>query len=214
LRIIDADLAARVDARRADKKSRYLQSRVSSRRMPEKAHGRYLLTGGLLVGPTCGGHFEVLLQPWKKDGSAVYVCSTRRRKPGACTNTLTLPMRETDETILSLIQGEVLNDTLIHELLAAVDAGPVDDRVRLTADKDRLRAEIDRLVGSIAAGVDAATVAPAIKQRETDIASIDARLTAPTPARVDMDALRAALENAPKSGKRRCAPNRRLPGCC
>ena len=28
--------------------------------MPEKAHGKYLLTGGMLICPTCRGHFEGL----------------------------------------------------------------------------------------------------------------------------------------------------------
>ena len=28
--------------------------------LPERAHGKYLLTGGMLSCPTCGGHFEAL----------------------------------------------------------------------------------------------------------------------------------------------------------
>jgi hypothetical protein len=34
-------------------------------RMPEKAHGKYLLTGGMLVCPVCNGHFEARKHPWK-----------------------------------------------------------------------------------------------------------------------------------------------------
>ena len=96
LRIITSDLATRVDAPRADKLTRYFKALAHGGRVPERAHGKYLLTGGMLICPTCGGHFEAL-----KSGGAyrVYLCATRRRKPGVCSNTLTLPMAETDETV-------------------------------------------------------------------------------------------------------------------
>ena len=90
--------------------------------MPERAHGKYLLSGGLLLCPTCGGHFEALESPWKHDG--VYVCATRRRKPGTCTNTLVLPMAATDATVLEMVAGEVLGTPFIEELLTLVDSAP------------------------------------------------------------------------------------------
>jgi Recombinase zinc beta ribbon domain/Recombinase len=98
IRIVSAELAGRVDARRIDRRTRYLTAGgANAGKMPEKAWGKYLLTGGLLVCPTCGGHFEGLKYP-----KEVYVCSTRRRKPGSCTNTLTLPMAYADDVVLDI----------------------------------------------------------------------------------------------------------------
>ena len=49
LRIVDPELAARVDARRTDRRTRYLSSLgAKNGKMPEKTWGKYLLTGGLL----------------------------------------------------------------------------------------------------------------------------------------------------------------------
>jgi hypothetical protein len=107
LRIVDADVAHRVDARREDLRSRYTASLAKGGRVPERAHGKYLLSGGLLVCPQCGSHFEARIAPWKGVAN-VYICSTRRRKPGVCTNTLALPIEQTDDDVLSIIEGEVL----------------------------------------------------------------------------------------------------------
>src|SRR5207244_2055807 len=105
---------------------------------PHKAHGTYLLSGGLLICPTCGGHFEARKYPWKPSkktaaslppasrvghAAQVYICSTRRRKPGVCLNTLALPIDETDDTVLDIVEGEVLGTAFIRELLGLVDRG-------------------------------------------------------------------------------------------
>ncbi len=191
LRIIDVDLAARVDARRKDRRTRYLTSLEDGGHVPERAHGKYLLSGGLLICPTCNGHFEALKSPWKDSG--VYVCATRRRKPGVCSNSLSLPMADTDETVLTMIEDEVLDAGFIEELLALVDRGDEDDSARLTADAKRLRGEVDRLVESIAAGVPAGTVAPAIAEREAELARIDVQQRTHKRPRPNIDKLRAAL---------------------
>jgi site-specific DNA recombinase len=79
LRIVDAELVARVDARRAAWSRRVTAAKAKGR-APQNASGKYLLSGGLLVCPTCGGHFEAFKAPWKPEG--IYVCATRRRKTG------------------------------------------------------------------------------------------------------------------------------------
>ncbi len=192
LRIVDPVLAERCDALRQDRRTRYLASVAKGGRVPERAHGKYLLSGGLLVCSTCGGHFEARNAPWR-GSREVYICSTLRRKPGCCTNTLALPIAATDDAVLSVVEGEVLGTRIIEELLMLVDQGVADDGARLTADRDRLRTEVDRLVASIAIGVPADTVAPKIRERETEIAKLEARLRMPRQAPPNIERLRDAL---------------------
>jgi site-specific DNA recombinase len=190
LRIIDADLAARVDARRAVFAERADVAKRSNR-APQNTHGKYLLSGGLLVCPTCHGHFEAFKSPWKPDG--VYVCATRRRKPGTCTNTLVLPMQATDDAVLEMIEGEVLGTTFIDELLALVDSNEHDQSAYLTSERARLTREISSLLDVVAAGsVSASIAAPKLRERETQIASIDVQLNT-VRERVDLVRLRDAL---------------------
>jgi hypothetical protein len=64
----------------------------------------------------------------------------------------------------------------------------------LTADRERLQVEVDRLVASIAAGGPAAAVAQLIRDDHAAIAKIDARLRMPRFVQPRVDELRAALE--------------------
>jgi hypothetical protein len=84
-----------------------------------------------------------------------------------------------DAAVLDMIEGEVLGTRMIEELLAIVDRGEGDGSARWMADRDPLRAEVDGLVASIAAGVDPQTVAPAIKDRTAQIARLEAQLRTP-----------------------------------
>jgi len=160
-------------------------------RAPQNASGQYLLSGGLLVCPTCGGHFEAFRSPWKPDG--VDVCATRRRKPGVCSNTLALPMAATDETVLEMVEGEVLGTRFIEELIALVDKGDEDNATRLIAERDRLRREVSNLLDLAASGVSAETTAPKIREREHEIAKLDAQLRTPRPVRPEVERLRDSL---------------------
>lgn len=187
--IVDPALASRADARRNDRRTRYLTSLgAQNGKAPEKTWGKYLLTGGMLICPTCGGHFEGLKYP-----KEVYVCSTRRRKPGACTNTLALPMSLADNVVLEMIEGEVLGTRYIEELLAMVDQGAADSTGRLTADRDRLRGEVEKLVGSIALGEAPASIVSAIRERELEISRLEVRLRTPR-EQPNIERLREALE--------------------
>ena len=152
----------------------------------------------MLICSTCGGHFEARKNPWREKEAGghprhVYVCATRRRKPGVCGNTLALPIEETDDTVLSTIEGEVLGTRYIRELLALVDNAP-DETVWLTADRDRVQTEVDRLVTSIAAGVPPATVAPLIQDKEAAIRKLEGRIRKPRLPRLEHHRLKAALE--------------------
>jgi len=142
----------------------------------------------MLICPTCKGHFEAIKYPFP-----AYVCATRRRKPGSCPNYLTLPMAETDNVVLDMLEGDVLGTKFVEELLGMVDRGHVEDRSRLAADRERLRAEVKHLVQSIAAGVPADTVAPEIRLRELEISRLEVRLRTPLPEAPRIEELRGAL---------------------
>lgn len=200
LRIIDPDVVARVDARRLDRRTRYLTSVAKGGRVPERAHGRYLLSGGLLVCPTCGGHFEARIAPWKGQAN-VYICSTRRRKPGVCSNTLALPIAETDDDVLGIVEGEVLGTAMITDLLALVDDGQLHEAEHLDADRDRLQREINNLMDLSASGVPAETIAPKIRERQIALAKVEVQLRAPRQAPTNIAKLRAALEQRATSWK-------------
>jgi len=56
LRIIDETTALRVQERLSDRRERYLAAvKVKGGKHPFKASGKYLMSGGLLVCPDCGG---------------------------------------------------------------------------------------------------------------------------------------------------------------
>lgn len=193
LRIVEPDLAERADTRRSDRRTRYLASLTrSDGRMPENAHGQYLLSGGMLICPQCGGHFEARKYPWKGHPPHVYICSTRRRKPGVCTNTLALPIAETDDDTLSVVEDEILAPQFIDQLLSLLDSSG-DDVAALTRERERLSQEVKRLVNSIAEGVPVDTVASAIRDRERAARLLEVRLRAPRRA-PNVERLRAVLE--------------------
>jgi len=60
----------------------------------------------VLVCPQCSSHFKARIAPWKGVAN-VYICSTRRRKPGICSNMLPLAIEQTDDDVLSIVDGEV-----------------------------------------------------------------------------------------------------------
>jgi hypothetical protein len=85
-------------------------------------------------------------------------------------------MAETDTVVLDMLEGEMLGDRFIEELLGMIDTRQVEDRSRLAADKERLRAEVQHLLNSIAAGVPAETIAPEVRTRQLEISRLDVRL--------------------------------------
>jgi hypothetical protein len=177
------------------------------------------------VGSVFKGHLNTLdgrrrvQEPGGPPGH-VSICSTRRRKPSVCSNTLALPIAETDDTVLSIIEGEVLGTRFIRELRYFVDNAP-DQTVWLTAERDRLQTEVDRLVASIAAGVPSESVGPRIRTNEAAIRRLQARLRIPSgsPASSKRTVARRAgtasreVESGPPAGaahrKARCCGGRR-----
>lgn len=192
LRIVDEAVGVAVDERRADRRDRYLRApggRIIAR--SSTTTGKYLLSG-LLMCP-CGGSFEAQKNPHGRRPGHVYVCSTRRRKgPAVCANDLALPIAETDDAILTVIEGEVLDPKVIDRVLDSAFADPADDRAVLEAERARLVAELTNLTAAIAAGGEIGALVDALRERDRRLKSIDVRLTAREAP--DREALRRALE--------------------
>ncbi len=184
-RIIDAEVLREVDARLSANRARWLQSVERGGRHPERAHGTYLLSGGMLVCPVCDGHLEA--------HRGCYVCSTRRRMPGCCHNLIELPIDWTDHGVLNVLEGTLLVPAYVDELVASVATPQADPTARLEGEREKLRGEIDNLVRAVAGGSAPASVLAAIEERERRLARIESELRQPRPANIDQGRLRAAL---------------------
>src|SRR5262249_51531179 len=123
-----------------------------------------------------------------------HLASPRRRKPGACSNTLAQPMAFADQNVLDMLDGEVLGTKFINELLSMVHQGESENLGRLAAGRDRLQGEIEKLVGSIAMGQAPASIVSAIRERELEVARLEARLRAPRKEAPNLEKLREALK--------------------
>ena len=115
-------LAARVDARG------WTGARATSRRsrraarVPERAHGKYLLSGGMLVCPTCGGHFEARKSRRGRATRHVYICCDAATEAGRLhEHAGAADRRDRRRPCSSIVEGEVLGTRFIEELLALVD---------------------------------------------------------------------------------------------
>lgn len=137
-RILDAATIELIDARLAERK-------LVAKKPEAKTHGRYLLSGGLLVCPDCGANFEARTQ-WKK-----YACSTRRRAPGSCPNRDAWLITEADAAVISLV--EMHAPEFKAEFIAHLAAQrPVDARAHLEVQLAAVEKKLGRLVDAVADG--------------------------------------------------------------
>jgi len=120
LRIIDLDLADRVDAGRLDRRSRYLAS---------VAKGAGARTGAREV-PALRRAARLPVV-WRSLRGAHQALEGSRERPhlqhaptqaGVCTNTLALIITGTDDEVLGIVEGEVLGTRFIEELARDVAA--------------------------------------------------------------------------------------------
>ena len=103
--------------------------------------------------------------------------------------------------MLSIIEEELLCTGFIKELLSLVKDAP-DETTWMTAERDRLQVEHDRLIASIAAGVPADSVAGLVQEKAEAITRLARKLSIPRPKRLDHERLRAALEKRSAEWKR------------
>jgi hypothetical protein len=92
---------------------------------------------------------------------------------------------------------------IAKELLSLLDKGEVDQTARLMADRDRLRQEVKNLMALAASGVPAETIAPEIRERQSQMTKLDKQLAAPRQARPNIERLREALESGIGSSQER-----------
>jgi hypothetical protein len=108
------------------------------------------------------------------------------------TNTLALPLAETDDTVLDLAEGEALGGKFIAELLALVDTTP-DPTAAAAAERTRLLEQITNLAESVAKGMPADTIAAVVKQYQAEVAKLDVLLRSPKPAPPNLEQLACGL---------------------
>ena len=190
-RIIEPDVAERVDDRLETRRSAYLRDTMGRLLGRPRGTGfnRHLLAGFLVC--ECGARFEAVKQ-WR--GTPSYVCSARRRKgPDVCPSEISFPVGEIDQAFLDVIEGAVLHPDFIERVVDAVFANNPDaERATMLDERRRLASDIENLTRAIASGGDIPALAAALAERDKRLKALDAKLAKPvvTP---DRDTLHAAL---------------------
>jgi site-specific DNA recombinase len=174
LAIVSSELWAAVRARRE--------------RLPWKAGTlgpapKHLLSG-LARCAECGGPIGVANRRQGSTNVRAYGCSRHRdRGDAVCGNTLRRPVSTVDAAVIGWVQENVLREELIGDALAELRRRlseraerPDTDAADLESEARRLRGEIDRLVGALAAGTESPSIAGAIGEREQRLAEVRARL--------------------------------------
>lgn len=180
LRIVSEEVAAAVDARRAEMKSQYLRA-TQGKFIGRPHEGKYLLTG--MMKCPCGANYEVLRDR--------YVCAARRRKgPDVCPHTWTFAVRDLDDAILTVIEGQVLAPSFIDRVIETAYP-PAADPAALQTERAQIRQEITNLTAAITAGGQIEELVAALKERKRRLTTLDFSLRAETP---DRERLRPALE--------------------
>jgi len=183
LQIVDDDLWQRAHERLAGSRAAYLR-RTNGQVWGHPVNGiesKYLLTG-LATCALCGG----ALTPRRTRGrsgsrptpssslSVDYRCLSRVQKGRAgCSNGLALPMRRTDEAVLSLIEREVLRPEVVKATveealrrLNTPDHQREAERERLESSLATIEQQLRQLANAVAAGGELPTLIGAIKDRE------------------------------------------------
>jgi hypothetical protein len=187
---ISEQLAANVDARRANRRERYLRGH-HGQLLGRPVLGKYLLSG--LLRCTCGANYEAQKSPHGMRRGEVYICAAHRRKGDAiCANRLALPIEETDDRILSVIEGEVLAPAFIEVVLNTVFVPDDADRPALEAERDNLERQLVNLTEAVKAGGDIPSLVTALKITNAQLVHVRRRLE--PQEQNDRGQLRLALE--------------------
>jgi hypothetical protein len=159
--------------------------------MGQATQGRYLLSA--LMKCPCGGNFQAQKNPHGNRQGSVYICGTaRRRGASVCANKLALPIEETDDRILNVIESEVLTGSFIDLVLDTVFVPDDTDGPSLEAEAVRLQTEIGRLIALARTTGEIPELASELKESKAQLRDLQRRL-APQEHH-NREELRAALE--------------------
>jgi DNA invertase Pin-like site-specific DNA recombinase len=190
LRIISEDLEFQVGAMLGKRRGAFLRAQ-KGQLIGQAAHGRYLLSG--LLRCPCGAKFEAQKNPHGNRQGSVYCCAAARRKgKSVCANRLALPIGETEERILNVIDGEVLTSAFIELVLDTVFVPDDTDRPALESEAAQMQTEISRLIALARSVGDIPEVAAELKTANLRLREVQRRL-APQEHH-NREELRAALE--------------------
>lgn len=181
LRIVDATLWDRVQARRAEMRRLLPATGPTLLRGRHAAmHSKNLFSGFMRCG-VCGGSVTAV---HNGSGSPRYGCSRSHLNGlSACENRLTIRAKVADPLLLEGLRAELLQPATIRAVtdrLAAALNQRIDDRPRREADTRAARElaaqRLQRLITAIESGVSGASLSAAILEREADLRRCDAEL--------------------------------------
>lgn len=188
-RIVPDALAEAVAARFADESRQKFRSRPG-------AKAKYLLSGGMLLCPSCGGRFEGL-------NGQYYVCATRRHAgKSICNNRLAIKIDAMDTAVLRLLDAQVLHPAFVEQVLTLACGNRNDDgRADLEAQRDELSKAVANLAKAVALAPDIPEILAELRQRTAARDALDRRLAALAEP-IDRARLRSALEQRAKDWKK------------
>lgn len=158
----------------------------------------YLFSGFLECGE-CGGSVTLVSGRWRTE-SQQYGCSIfHQRGEAVCSNRMTVRRAELEFRLLQGLQEKVLQkdsvelivNELKREMESKIDVVSVNAPA-LRAKRHEIESEIRRLIGAIAVGEPSESVISAIRERESELRTIDERLSTrqSTPTEIGVAAIR------------------------
>jgi site-specific DNA recombinase len=183
LRIVSADIWARVQARRAATLAKARQHGSALLRGRGGAMQSRHLFSGFMQCAVCNGSISVVSG---SNGNPRYGCQQAwKHGPAACTNRLDIRATLADAVLLKGLQAELLRpETLeyITEQLAlalnAVASERPQARENLQRAKETAAQRLKNLVDAVEAGAGTPSVFQAIRDRETELRSLESQLEA------------------------------------
>lgn len=185
LRIVSDELAASVERRFEITQKLWGVGETGLTRGQQK---RIYLFSGLLRCGHCGGSIT-LVGGRAKTSRSEYGCSLHaQRGDSVCANDTLIRRDRLEEQLIGGLQREVLREDVVDYVIVALQEelerrhASIDaERQSLREERQRIDAELSRLVDSIAAGTSSAAVVAAIHARESRLRAITDQLIEPGP---------------------------------
>jgi site-specific DNA recombinase len=138
LRIVDEALWQRVEMRRAHVRALYVTPAQFGKTRVE--YGTYLLSGRLVCAE-CGGGLTI-----RASGPQRYGCTRHwRRGPRACSNNVLVRRDLVETRVVELLQARLYTPEGVARLVEAVNARLRGRKPTLSAERDRLQADLGRV---------------------------------------------------------------------